>query len=49
MKELGLAPGPIIGQLLDRLIELVTDDPAANTPERLIAAAREMAAAEAPR
>lgn len=46
MKALGLAPGPIIGQILDRLVEVVTDDPAANTPERLIEAAREMVAAQ---
>ena len=46
IKELGLTPGPIIGQLLDRLVEVVTDDPAANTPEGLLAAAREMVAAQ---
>ena len=40
MQDLGIAPGPIIGQILERLVEVVTDDPAANTPERLLEAAR---------
>jgi tRNA nucleotidyltransferase (CCA-adding enzyme) len=42
MKELGLTPGPLIGEILERLVELVTDEPAANTPERLLAAARDV-------
>jgi tRNA nucleotidyltransferase (CCA-adding enzyme) len=45
MKELGLAPGRLIGETLERLVELVTEDPAANTPEHLLAAAREIVAA----
>jgi tRNA nucleotidyltransferase (CCA-adding enzyme) len=44
MRELGLPPGRIIGDILERLLELVTDDPAANEPERLVAAARQIAA-----
>lgn len=40
MRELGLKPGRIIGLILERLIELVTDDPAVNDRERLLAAAK---------
>jgi tRNA nucleotidyltransferase (CCA-adding enzyme) len=40
MKELNLKPGRVIGQILERLVELVTDDPAANNRERLLDAAR---------
>lgn len=42
MKELGIAPGRIIGQILERLLEAVTDDPDANQPERLLELAREV-------
>jgi len=38
--ELGLSPGPIIGRLLDRLLESVIDDPARNGRDQLLAAAR---------
>ena len=52
MKELGLRPGRIIGQILDRLVELVTDDPAANERGRLLeeakVAARELGASAEP-
>ncbi|AKT38040.1 CCA tRNA nucleotidyltransferase [Chondromyces crocatus] len=41
MKALGIKPGPIVGQLLDHLVEVVTDDPEANTPDRLLDAARQ--------
>jgi tRNA nucleotidyltransferase (CCA-adding enzyme) len=41
MKELGLAPGPVIGQILDALLEAVLTDPAANEREALLARARE--------
>lgn len=41
MQGLGIAPGPVIGQILERLVELVTDEPEANTPERLMDAARD--------
>ncbi|EYF03935.1 CCA tRNA nucleotidyltransferase [Chondromyces apiculatus] len=44
MKGLGIAPGPIVGKILERLVEVVTDDPSANTPERLLDAARQMVA-----
>jgi tRNA nucleotidyltransferase (CCA-adding enzyme) len=41
MKELGLAPGRIIGEILDALLEAVTSDPAANERDALLALARE--------
>jgi tRNA nucleotidyltransferase (CCA-adding enzyme) len=40
MAELGLAPGPVIGKTLERLLEIVTDDPSANERARLLAEAR---------
>lgn len=40
MKELKLSPGRTIGVLLERLIELVTEDPSCNTTERLLNEAR---------
>jgi tRNA nucleotidyltransferase (CCA-adding enzyme) len=40
-QELGLAPGPMIGQLLEALLELVIDHPERNEPESLLAAARQ--------
>ena len=44
MISLGLAPGRIIGETLERLLELVTDDPSLNEREALLAAARAMSA-----
>ena len=41
IRELGLPPGPVIGQVLDALLEAVTSDPALNEREPLLAAARE--------
>jgi tRNA nucleotidyltransferase (CCA-adding enzyme) len=38
---LGIAPGPQVGELLQRMLETVLDDPTQNTPERLLALARE--------
>jgi tRNA nucleotidyltransferase (CCA-adding enzyme) len=38
--ELGVPPGPQIGELLRRLLEAVLDDPSENTRERLLALAR---------
>ncbi|HVY47957.1 MAG TPA: HD domain-containing protein, partial [Minicystis sp.] len=46
MKELAIAPGPIIGRILERLVELVTDEPAANERARLLEAARAFVADE---
>jgi tRNA nucleotidyltransferase/poly(A) polymerase len=39
-RELGLAPGPAIGRLLDALMEAVLDDPSINERDRLLALAR---------
>jgi hypothetical protein len=46
MAEFGWAPGPIVGQTLQRLLDRVIGDPALNTRERLLAIARSMNAAE---
>jgi putative nucleotidyltransferase with HDIG domain len=39
MREFGLSPGPIIGDVLDELLEIVLDNPSANTYEALLARA----------
>jgi tRNA nucleotidyltransferase (CCA-adding enzyme) len=39
-RELGLEPGPLIGELLDRLLEAVLEEPELNDRERLIGLAR---------
>jgi tRNA nucleotidyltransferase (CCA-adding enzyme) len=44
MKELGVKPGRIIGEILDALLDAVTTDPAVNEREALLARAREMLA-----
>jgi hypothetical protein len=36
MAELGIAPGPRIGELLGRLLEAVLDDPSLNRRDRLL-------------
>jgi tRNA nucleotidyltransferase (CCA-adding enzyme) len=41
IRELELRPGPVIGQILDALLEAVTNDVALNERELLLAAARE--------
>jgi tRNA nucleotidyltransferase (CCA-adding enzyme) len=41
IRELALRPGPVIGQVLDALLEAVTDNPGLNEREPLLAAARE--------
>ncbi len=43
MKELGLAPGPVIGKVLHALLEEVITDPAKNKRETLLAIARKLA------
>jgi tRNA nucleotidyltransferase (CCA-adding enzyme) len=48
MRELGLAPGRIIGELLEELLEIVTGDPAVNERGALLARARELLAAGKP-
>ncbi len=40
---LGIAPGPALGALLDRLLERVLDDPSLNQRDRLLSLARELA------
>lgn len=42
-RELGLAPGPRIGEVLDRLAEAVVDDPSLNNRETLLRLAAEPA------
>jgi tRNA nucleotidyltransferase (CCA-adding enzyme) len=42
MKELGLKPGRILGEILEALLELVILDPALNEREALLAAARDV-------
>jgi tRNA nucleotidyltransferase (CCA-adding enzyme) len=44
MSELGLEPGPLIGKLLARLLEVVIDRPQRNTRAELLATARQMLA-----
>jgi tRNA nucleotidyltransferase (CCA-adding enzyme) len=41
MRELGLAPGRAIGDLLKKLVDRVIDDPSLNSRERLLQLARE--------
>ncbi len=48
MSSLGLAPSRLIGETLERLLELVTDDPSLNERDALLAAARTMLAAPPP-
>jgi tRNA nucleotidyltransferase (CCA-adding enzyme) len=44
IKEVGVKPGPVIGEVLDALLEAVTSDPAKNAREPLIVLAREILA-----
>ena len=41
MAELGINPGPLVGRILDALLEEVTQDPDLNERERLLARAKE--------
>jgi len=43
LAELGIPSGPRFGMILDRLLAMVVDDPALNTRESLLAAARRLA------
>ena len=45
MSELGLAPGRILGEILEALLEVVTNDPSVNERDPLLALAREIVAA----
>ncbi len=49
IQELGLRPGPIIGEVLDALLEAVTSDPDLNVREALLAAAREHLRSRSPK
>ncbi len=42
LREIGIAPGPQMGEVLDRLLSLVVDDPALNRRETLLARARSL-------
>jgi len=42
MEEFGIAPGPMIGKILNQLLELVLDDPAVNRRDVLVEKAREI-------
>jgi tRNA nucleotidyltransferase (CCA-adding enzyme) len=44
MRELALRPGPVIGKILDALLEAVTSDPALNDRDALLKLARELGA-----
>lgn len=48
MQQLGLSPGPLVGRILEHLLEVVTDEPSANEREQLMERAREFAASQAP-
>ncbi len=41
MKEFGLEPGPIVGKVLNNLLETILDDPSKNEPETLLAIAHD--------
>ena len=40
MRELNLRPGPVVGELLERLLSSVIADPARNQHDHLVAEAR---------
>jgi tRNA nucleotidyltransferase (CCA-adding enzyme) len=40
LRAAGIEPGPGMGQVLDRLLDRVLEDPAVNTREQLLALAR---------
>jgi tRNA nucleotidyltransferase (CCA-adding enzyme) len=44
LRELALSPGPIVGRILDALLEAVTNDPGLNEREALLAYARDFVA-----
>lgn len=41
MRELGLAPGPKVGEVLERLLDAVLENPSLNTRDRLLAMIKE--------
>jgi tRNA nucleotidyltransferase (CCA-adding enzyme) len=48
IKELGIRPGRVIGEILDALLEAVTTDPSVNDRDALLAKAREYVLASRP-
>ena len=46
MKELGIAPSPEVGRILNELFERVTEEPKLNTREKLLELAREIGPAK---
>ncbi|HVK70665.1 MAG TPA: CCA tRNA nucleotidyltransferase [Polyangium sp.] len=42
MRELAIPPGPVVGEILAALVEVVTDDPTENERGRLLVAARRL-------
>lgn len=46
LRELGIRPGPLYGQILERLLDEVLEDPSLNSPDVLIDRARELAGLE---
>ena len=46
MNELNLKPGPIIGKILNTLLEVILDDPSKNTKLTLLILAKEMLSRE---
>jgi tRNA nucleotidyltransferase (CCA-adding enzyme) len=40
MRELSLSPGPLLGVILDKLLEIVLEDPSKNEPAALLEEAR---------
>jgi tRNA nucleotidyltransferase (CCA-adding enzyme) len=45
LRQAGIRPGPDLGKILSKLLDLVLDDPAMNTRERLLNEARRLASA----
>jgi len=45
LRQAGIAPGPVLGKILSRLMEIVLDDPGKNTRDRLLDEARRLDAA----
>jgi tRNA nucleotidyltransferase (CCA-adding enzyme) len=43
LRQLGIRPGPDLGKILSKLLDMVLDDPAANTRERLLEETRRLA------
>jgi tRNA nucleotidyltransferase (CCA-adding enzyme) len=43
LRSAGIATGPALGKILHALLQLVIDEPAANTRDALLGAARELA------